>query len=211
MQGLSYRYKPSMAPIFSDVDHVFRSGHLTAITGPSGCGKSTLLYVLGLMLRPTSGAVRIDNEEVSALTDVQRSRIRGSRIGFVFQDAVLDPSRSVVANVLEGALFSPTVASSDDALQLLTEFGVERRATHKPGEISGGQAQRVALCRALIKRPRVVLADEPTGNLDNASSEVVWNALQGAATRLEATVIVATHDEALASRADEVLRLELAT
>lgn len=211
VHGLSYRYKPTMAPILSEVNHEFRSGQLTAITGPSGCGKSTLLYVLGLMLRPTSGAVRIDDEEVSALPDVQRSRIRGSRIGFVFQDAVLDPSRSVIANVLEGALFSPAASSSEDALELLAEFGVDRRATHKPGEISGGQAQRVALCRALIKRPRVVLADEPTGNLDRASGEVVWNALQDAATRLEATVIVATHNEALAARADEVLRLGRAT
>lgn len=209
--GLSYAYKPSMPPVLRDVNHEFRSGHLTAITGPSGCGKSTLLYVLGLMLRPTSGVVMIDHEEVSALPDVQRSRIRGGRIGFVFQDAVLDPSRSVMANVLEGALFSPTAASSEDALKLLAEFGVDRRATHRPGEISGGQAQRVALCRALVKRPGIVLADEPTGNLDRASSEVVWNALQNSARRLQATVIVATHDEALAARADEVLRLKVAT
>ena len=211
VRGLSYRYKPDMPPILRDVNHKFRSGHLTAITGPSGCGKSTLLYLLGLMLQPTSGVVMIDDEEVSSLPDVQRSRIRGSRVGFVFQDAVLDPSRSVMANVLEGALFSPTAASSDDALKLLAEFGVDRRATHRPGEISGGQAQRVALCRALVKRPKIVLADEPTGNLDRSSGEVVWNALQNAASRFEATVIVATHDEALAAMANEVLRLEVAT
>lgn len=176
----------------------FPRGDVTVITGPSGCGKSTLLYLLGLMLTPTAGRIRWDGSEVSALSDAERSRLRAEQVGFVFQDALLDPSRTILDNVTEGGLYAGMrrEASRERALRLLERFGVEQRADHRPGEISGGQAQRVALCRALLKDPRLILADEPSGNLDEASADVVWGALFAAATA-GATVVVATHDRHL--------------
>lgn len=206
---LTFGYSTSGGHVVEDLTHEFAPGTLTAVTGPSGCGKSTLLYVLALMLQPSAGVIRYNGTSVSDTTDAQRSRLRAQTVGFVFQDAVLDPSRTVLDNVVEGGLYAGLDRSTArlGARDLMTAFGVQHRADHRPGEISGGQAQRVAICRALIKRPTVVLADEPTGNLDPASSEVVWTALEDAA-RGDATVIVATHDPQLASRADRQLVLD---
>ncbi len=189
-------------------DHAFQPSSMTAITGPSGCGKSTLLYLLGLLLPPTAGRILWQGVDMSAGSDAEQSEVRGLGIGFVFQDALLDPSRSILANVTEGALYArlePSAARAY-ALELLGRFGVDRRAMHRPGEISGGQAQRVALCRALVKRPHLILADEPSGNLDEASANVVWSALDRAA-RDGVTVVVATHDRRRAASADEMIDL----
>ena len=208
VEGLGLRYPRAAAPVFSSLSAAFAPGALTAVTGPSGSGKSTLLYVLGLLVRPTAGDVLWGGVPTQGLTDLERSRIRARDIGFVFQDALLDPARSILENVCDAGLF----AGMDRAVQveraqvLLGRFGVEHRASHKPGEISGGQAQRVALCRALLTSPRVVLGDEPTGNLDAGSAGVVWDALQDHA-RTGATVVVATHDERLADTADHRLVL----
>jgi lipoprotein-releasing system ATP-binding protein len=205
---LTFGYSPQGAPVVDDLSYEFDRGAVTAVTGPSGCGKSTMLYILALMLHPTSGLVRYDGDPVSQLSDSQRSRLRAQTVGFVFQDAVLDPSRTVLDNVVEGALYAGLdhEAARARALGLMHEFGVDHRADHRPGEVSGGQAQRVAICRALLKRPRILLADEPTGNLDPTSSLVVWDALTVAAAQ-GATVIVATHDPSLAAQSDVVLRL----
>ena len=206
--SLDFAYQRGGEPVIQDLTHVFPTGAVTAVTGPSGCGKSTLLYILALMLRPMAGSVRYDGLEVSGLPDRERSRLRGETVGFVFQDAMLDPSRSVMDNVLEGSIFRSVDSPNEKgALPLMARFGIEHRARHRPGEISGGQAQRVALCRALLKRPVIVLADEPTGNLDQASAAVVWSALVEASTKDGATVVVATHDPALAVSADHVLEL----
>lgn len=208
VEELGLRYRRAAAPVFSGLSRVFEPGALTAVTGPSGSGKSTLLYTLGLLVRPTAGDVLWDGMSTRTLTDLERSRIRARDIGFVFQDALLDPARSILQNVCDAGLF----AGMDRALQveraqvLLARFGVEHRASHRPGEISGGQAQRVALCRALLTSPRVVLGDEPTGNLDAESARVVWSALQDHAGT-GATVVVATHDERLADTADHRLVL----
>lgn len=207
-EGLTFGYHAHGNPIVDDLTYTFEPGAVTAVTGPSGCGKSTMLYILALMLHPTSGVVRYDGEAVSRRTDAQRSRLRAESVGFVFQDAVLDPSRTVLDNIVEGGLYAGVARKSarGRALTLMSEFGVEHRADHRPGEVSGGQAQRVAICRALLKDPRLLLADEPTGNLDPASSRIVWDALTRAAAA-GATVIVATHDPELAQQSDVVLRL----
>jgi ABC-type antimicrobial peptide transport system, ATPase component len=207
-ERLEFRYRRGGDAVVREFEHAFGPGSLTAITGPSGCGKSTLLYLLGLLLQPSAGRILWQGVDVSARSDAERSEVRAHGIGFVFQDALLDPSRSILANVTEGALYAglePSAARAY-ALELLGQFGVDRRATHRPGEISGGQAQRVALCRALIKGPQLILADEPSGNLDEASADVVWTALRRAA-RGGVAVVVATHDRRRAATADEMIDL----
>lgn len=201
-QALHFSYQPSADPVLDDVWLRLEAGSVTALTGPSGSGKSTLLYLLALMLQPTSGQVLWDGESTADLADAQRSEIRAQRAGFVFQDAMLDASRSVLDNVCEAAVFAGMARKSARrrGRELLEEFGVQHRIDHRPGEISGGQAQRVALCRALITDPVVVFGDEPTGNLDAASAEVVWQALLTRA-RNGACVVIATHDRELAGRA----------
>ncbi|MCO7274724.1 MULTISPECIES: ABC transporter ATP-binding protein [Cellulosimicrobium] len=206
--GLTFAYRHGTPPVIDDLTTAFAPGAVTAVTGPSGSGKSTLLYVLALMLRAESGEVLWDGEPASGLADAEAARLRAAHVGFVFQDAMLDPARSILDNVCESALFAGmgTRAARSRAEELLARFGVGHRATHRPGEISGGQAQRVALCRALLTSPRVLFGDEPTGNLDHASARVVWEALVEHA-RDGATVVVATHDEELAAEADHRLVL----
>lgn len=207
-RSLTFAYRRGAPPVVADLTLDLPTGAITTLTGPSGSGKSTLLYLLALMIRPTSGVVVWDGLSASGLRDAQRSRLRATQVGFVFQDALLDPSRTVLANVCDAGLFAGMDRSLvvERARELMTRFGVEHREDHRPGEISGGQAQRVALCRALLTSPRVIFADEPTGNLDDTSAEVVWQALvDHAATG--ASVVVSTHDTALVGRSDHHVAL----
>lgn len=201
-ENLTFGYDES-APLLRSWSHEFRAGEIVAITGPSGRGKSTLLYLLGLMLAPRSGQIWLDGIPASARGDRERAHLRATRYGFVFQDAVLDATRSVLDNVVEGSLYrdqSREVAVAA-AQALLDKFGVALRARARPGQVSGGQAQRIALCRALLANPAIVLADEPTGNLDGASADLVLGALIEHA-RSGAAVAVVTHDRSIADRCD---------
>ncbi|MBB5511582.1 ABC-type lipoprotein export system ATPase subunit [Neomicrococcus aestuarii] len=205
---LEHRYQPGMAPTISAISRTFEPGTLTCITGPSGSGKSTLLYIMALMLTPSAGIIQWGNTSVQQLNDASRSRLRAMHAGFVFQDAMLDLSRTALDNVVEAARIagiSHNVAV-EDAFRLLERFGVAHRAQHRPAELSGGQAQRIALCRALVKDPDIIFADEPTGNLDSESAEIVWDTLHQAADA-GATVIVATHDRDRAEKHTHHLRL----
>lgn len=208
VEELSFAYRRGGEELFGGLTHQFAAGAVTGLTGPSGRGKSTLLYVLGLMLRPRAGRVMYAGEAVQDLSDLARSQVRATRIGFVFQDAVLDPSRSVLDAVIEPALYAG--ARRRDAVprahQLLDQMGIAVRAGHRPGEISGGQAQRVAMCRALVNDPQVILADEPTGNLDRENSQTVLEVMRDAA-RAGRTVVIATHDPFVLEYADHVLDL----
>jgi ABC-type lipoprotein export system ATPase subunit len=208
VHGLSFAYRRGVPPVIEDLTAQFVPATITTLTGSSGSGKSTLLYLLALMLKATTGSVTWDGRAVESLPDGERSRLRAGHSGFVFQDAILDPARTVLDNACESALFAgiPRPVARQRALVLLEEFGVSHRAAHRPGEISGGQAQRVALCRALLADPGVIFGDEPTGNLDDASAEVVWSALVTRA-RAGATVIIATHDHTLTERADRTVDL----
>lgn len=204
VSGLSFAYRRGAVPVLSGLDHTFAAGRVTAVSGRSGTGKSTLLYLLGLLLRPTAGEIIVDGLPTSRLPDAQRSRLRSQRIGFVFQDASLDPTRTVLDNVCEPAVYAGVSKSwaVDRAQDLLARVGVEIRADHRPGAVSGGQAQRVAVCRALLLSPRLVLADEPTGNLDTESAAAVIDSLAVAAAD-GAAVVIATHDPHVRDRADD--------
>lgn len=208
---LSIRYGTE-PPVISDLSHDFAAGAVTAIIGASGSGKSTLLYALALMLSPADGSIRWNGESTDVLSDAARAQLRARHSGFVFQDALLDLAQTALDNVLEaawlGRRFDAEVRGY--ALSLLERFGVAAHAHKRPGQLSGGQAQRIALCRALVRRPAVIFADEPTGNLDPGSAGVVWQALADAAAD-GATVIVATHDLDRAHALDHVLDLSVAT
>lgn len=208
VSDLRFAYRRGGEELFGGLTRDFRSGAITALTGPSGQGKSTLLYVLGLLLRPSAGKVRIADVEASGLPDDERSQLRATQIGFVFQDAALDSSRTILDAVVEPALYAGRKVSDvrPRAMELLEEFGLDHRAHHRPGQISGGQAQRVALCRALVADPRIILADEPTGNLDAENSEAVLDALEEASGQGR-TVLIATHDPYVVGRAHDVVRL----
>lgn len=206
-RGVTFGYGHS-SELLRDWDATFEAGEVVAITGASGRGKSTLLYLLGLMLKPVAGRVWVQGVDTADLGDRARARLRATLFGFVFQDSALDATRTVLDNVVETALYRGDSRASSivRAHSLLSQFGVELRASHKPGQVSGGQAQRIALCRALLNDPRILLADEPTGNLDPVSSRIVIDALHAQAAS-GATVIVATHDPELVANCDR--RLEL--
>lgn len=209
VQDLGFRYTRDGEELFGGLSHEFTPGKITALTGPSGRGKSTLLYVLGLMLTPSRGDVILHGRAQSSESDAARSRVRAAELGFVFQDSALDPSRTILDSVIEPSLYAGI--NRRDALKratlLLEELGVGARIEHKPGQISGGQAQRVAVARALINNPAVVLADEPTGNLDPANAAGVLDVLSSVAGTGKRTVVIATHDPYVIGRADEVLSL----
>lgn len=211
-RDVTFGYRPREAPVLSGFSAAFAAGSMSALTGPSGSGKSTLLYLLGLMTRPQSGGVLLDGRRVDALDDAARAALRAHHFGFVFQDAALDATRTVLDNVLEAALYrrERRDTAAHRAVELLEELGVATRAHHRPGEISGGQAQRIALCRALLGEPSVVLADEPTGNLDAASTEVVLTRLRAHA-RSGAAVVIATHEQAVVAACDHHLQVAVAS
>lgn len=198
----------SDAPVLNRWSARFAPGEMTALTGPSGRGKSTLMYLLGLMLHPRSGDVIVDGSRSTTLRDRERSRLRASQFGFVFQDAALDPTRSVLDNIIEGSLYrgEDRREAEHRANSLMSQFGVHIPSNRRPGQVSGGQAQRIALCRALLHTPKIVLADEPTGNLDPATAELVIDSLRASAAQ-GATVIVVTHTADVAASCDREIVL----
>ena len=205
---LSFAYHASASPVFEGLSIHVAAGELVAVLGASGCGKSTLLYLLGLFLRPASGRVLVDGLDTTHLGDAMRSRLRAHRLGFVFQDAALDPAMSVQENVAEGALYGGAsyADATRRAFELLADYGIAAIRHRRPTEISGGQAQRAALCRALIRNPRLVLADEPTGNLDSANATAVLDGLRNVAAG-GAGVVVVTHSPDVAAASDRVVEL----
>jgi lipoprotein-releasing system ATP-binding protein len=208
LRAINFTYDGGPDELFHGLDHRFTPAAITSVSGRSGRGKSTLLYLIGLLLRPTSGSVLFSGTRVDNLPDGARADLRASHIGFVFQDASLDASRTVLDNVVEPALYSGARRRDVEprARALLERFDVSRPLDRRPGAISGGQGQRVALCRALVHDPVLVLADEPTGNLDPESAGVVLSALRARANQ-GGTVIIASHDAAVHAASDEVLEL----
>lgn len=187
--------------VLNGVSLSLQAGQAVAITGPSGSGKSSLLYIAGALDPPTSGEVRLDGIDPYRLSEREAAAFRNDRIGFVFQDHCLLPQCNVIENVL-----IPTLAAAPDAgargraLELLEQVGLRDRIDHFPAELSGGEKQRVALARALIRQPRLLLSDEPTGNLDEASAESVAALLLDLHARRQTILILVTHNPGLAAR-----------
>jgi lipoprotein-releasing system ATP-binding protein len=195
--------------VLRGIELLVEKGEFIAITGASGAGKSTLLHILGTIDRPTSGQVLYDGQDVFSLGDDELSRFRNRQIGFVFQFHHLMPEFSALENVVMPGLIAGH--DRDDvvrsASELLSRLGIYERRLHRPGELSGGEQQRVAVARALILHPKVVLADEPTGNLDTATGEDLFKMLKILNNDLAITFIMVTHNESLANRCSRILHM----
>ena len=187
--------------VLSGVSLGLKRGDAAAIMGPSGAGKSTLLYIAGGLEPPTAGTVTLDSADPYQLGEKELAAFRNRKIGFVFQDHCLLPQCSVLENVLIPTLVGDADADAPRrARELLDQVGLADRIDHRPSELSGGEKQRVALARALIRRPHLLLCDEPTGNLDEASAEMVADLLMELHARQQTMLIVVTHSAALAAR-----------
>jgi putative ABC transport system ATP-binding protein len=196
-------------PALSGVSFSVAQGEFVSIVGPSGSGKSTLFYLLGGLTHPDGGRVVIDGVDFAKLSDAERTRMRKSKIGFVFQKYNLLPTLSARSNIeiavdIAGKNGNHDPARFDAIVKLL---GLERRLEHRPSEMSGGEQQRVALARALINHPAIVLADEPTGNLDSKNSEVVLNMLRHSNRELGQTVLMITHNPEAAAYSDRIIHM----
>jgi putative ABC transport system ATP-binding protein len=191
---------PTTVRALDCIDLDVGAGELVALVGPSGSGKTTLLQLLGALDRPSEGSVRFEGRDLGALADGDLAELRLRTFGFVFQQFNLIPTLTALDNVQAGIAPAGIVDADGRArsLALLEEVGLADRAMHLPAQMSGGEQQRVAIARALVKEPRVILADEPTGNLDTATGADVVLLLAGLASARGATVVVATHDESLA-------------
>jgi lipoprotein-releasing system ATP-binding protein len=205
-----YRTAAGEVPVLRGVDLEVAAGEMLAITGASGVGKSTLLHVLGTLDRPDAGALSIGDEDVLALSESRRCAFRNRTLGFVFQFHHLLPEFSAVENVAMPLLVArrPPGEARERAHRLLRELGLEAREEHRPGALSGGEQQRVAVARALAAEPRLLLADEPTGNLDRATGDSLHALLRDLVRGRGLTVLVVTHNEHLAAGCDRVLRLD---
>ncbi len=190
-----------------NVSLTFPEGSITAICGKSGCGKSTLLSMLGGLTKPTAGVVRIGETELYRLKENALARFRGEHIGFVFQSYQLLPELTVCQNIRMGCLINKRPVERQDVIQICEKLELEDKLDQYPSELSGGQQQRVSLARALLKQPKLLLCDEPTGNLDQASGEIVIRELLTLARAENKTVVIVTHDPEIARRCDRVCEM----
>jgi lipoprotein-releasing system ATP-binding protein len=188
-------------PILSDISLSLKRGDAVSIMGPSGSGKSTLLYIVGALEPPTSGTVTLDGQNPFELAERQLAQFRNQKIGFVFQDHCLLPQCSVLENVLAPTLVAETRDDfTERARMLLKQVGLSERLDHRPAELSGGEKQRTAIARAMIRQPLLLLCDEPTGNLDHDSAETVASLLLELHAQQQTILIVVTHSAELAAR-----------
>jgi putative ABC transport system ATP-binding protein len=208
-QGLSRRYGEGEAAVdaLADVTVAFPSSRFAAIMGPSGSGKSTLMHILAGLDRPTSGTVSVGDVELGSLDDKELTNLRRDRIGFIFQTFNLLPVLSAEENILLPLSIAGRQPDREWFTRLVETVGIADRLSHRPAELSGGQQQRVAVARALVSRPTVVFADEPTGNLDSKATDDVLALLRHAVDDFDQTVVMVTHDAHAASFADRLLVL----
>jgi len=200
-----YKLGAVEVPALRDVTLHIEEGDFLAIMGPSGSGKSTLMNILGCLDRPTRGMFRLEGANVSRLGDTGRAQIRNRRIGFVFQNFNLLPRMSALRNVMLPTIYGPHHRDSRRAREILSDLGLADRVRHSPVELSGGEQQRVAIARALINDPPILLADEPTGNLDTATGNEIISILERL-NRQGKTIIMVTHEDDVARHAQRVIR-----
>lgn len=212
LRGVGRRYTQgeSVIDVLRGASLSIRGGEMTALVGPSGSGKSTLLNIAGLLERPDEGEVLVDGAPTSALGSRRRGRLRAGHVGFVFQFHRLLPEFSAIENVMIPQMLNGLGRGEAEtrADQLLGMVGLASRREHRPGAMSGGEQQRVAIARAIAPRPRILLADEPTGNLDSGTSERVISTLFEATEAAGAALVLVTHDAALAEQCGRVLTIE---
>ena len=213
LKGITRRFQVGSAPpilVLQGLDLTVRAGETVALVAPSGAGKSTLLHIAGLLDAPDSGRVLIGGQDYTGQSDRQRTAARRDRVGFVYQFHHLLPEFSALENVVLPQLANGTGRAEAEAraLRLLQAVGVDDRAAHRPAALSGGQQQRVAFCRGLANAPDLLLADEPTGNLDPATSDQVFGALMGLVRDTGMSALIATHNMDLAGRMDRIVRLQ---
>ena len=207
LQGVSKIYGSGDAQVraLDDVSVGFGAGEFTAIMGPSGSGKSTMMHILAGLDAPTSGRVFVEDTDITALKDTALTKLRRDRIGFVFQSFNLVPTLDARANILLPMRLAGKAPEKEWFDLIVNSLGIANRLSHRPSEMSGGQQQRVAVARALMSRPAVIVADEPTGNLDSHSTTEVMDLLRRAVDELGQSVIMVTHDTSTAAYADRVL------
>lgn len=210
LKSLTKVYKNGME--FRALDNAnlrIKRGEFVAIVGPSGSGKSTLMHLIGLLDTPSFGTLLIDGRDVTKISDKERSEMRNRMLGFVFQYHHLLPDFTALENVIMPLLIAGKnrKKAEETAEKLLKEVGLEDRMDHKPGELSGGENQRVAVARALSCSPAIVLGDEPTGNLDTKTGDLIYDLLRRLNRQYNQTFIVVTHNEDLASKADRIIKL----
>ncbi len=204
-----YRAGKVDVPALTNVSFVVSPGEFVSVVGPSGSGKSTLFYILGGLTRATSGSVWIDGIDFARLTDSRRTELRKTKIGFVFQKFNLLPTLTARGNIeIAREIARSHSAQDEELLNHLTDMlGIAGRLDHRPSELSGGEQQRVAIARALITRPAIILADEPTGNLDTVNSDAVLKMLRSSTREFKQTVLMITHNPEAAAIGDRVLHM----
>jgi lipoprotein-releasing system ATP-binding protein len=203
------RGKPSEVLVLRGVDLSVARGEVVALVAPSGAGKSTLLHIAGLLDTPDEGSVRLDRREMGGLSDKARTEARRNEVGFIYQFHHLLPEFSALENVVIPQLANGVAKADAEARgrDLLDKVGVAARASHRPAALSGGEQQRVAFCRALANGPKLLLADEPTGNLDPGTSDQVFGVLMDLVRGTGLSALIATHNLELAARMDRIVRL----
>jgi len=206
----SFKMEGLELTVLRGINLTINRGEMVAIVGASGAGKSTLMHIVGTLDRPTSGTVRFEGQDLFQMSDQKQAEFRNRKLGFIFQFHHLLPEFTALENVCLPAFIQNRSMAEvrPEALALLKEVGLEQRVNHKPGELSGGEQQRVAVARALIQHPDLVLADEPTGNLDTHTGESLFTLMRSLNRTRGITFVIVTHNEKLSAQADRIIRME---